>query len=123
MHPWEENRIRAAASSASIHKTLTDIEAILDGVQLPRASAKREELRNRLRAVLEEVARAWLQDGFRGGHSVASRSILDNGRIPATLSKSISRQLPGQLDATKITVRSALPTEVAERAKEWEASA
>lgn len=119
MRPWEEKRIRAAASSASIAKTIADIEAIIDGVKLPTASPKREELRSRLRAVLEEVARIWIQDGFKGGHEIAAGSILDNGRIPVTLSRSIDRQFPGQMGVTKLTVRSTLPTEVAERAKDW----
>jgi hypothetical protein len=119
MARWNESQIRAAASTASIHKTLNDIDAILDGIELVRESPKREELRCRIRQALSDVAARWLQDGFKGGHAVAIQSVLDNQRLPISLSRSITRHLPGKPEAEQVQVRSSLSKELSERAEGW----
>lgn len=123
MQSWEEGRIRAAASTASINKTLNDIDAILDGTNLPKEGAKREELRERLRSALEEVAKVWIQDGFKGGHIFAIRSLLESGRIQQSISKTIRRKYPGQNEESQLLVKSALPVDLATLSKEWRGGA
>jgi hypothetical protein len=118
MSRWEQDKIKAAASTSSINKTLKDIDAILDGVRLPAGSGKREELRARIREALAETAVKWLREGFRGGHTTTARVTLDTGQIPLTLSRTIALQLHTSDEPTKITVRSELSAEAAELARQ-----
>lgn len=111
MGPWEK-KVSAAAASASINKTLHDIDEILKGVNLPQAAKKREELRDRIREALTETAISWFKDGFRGGHVIATRAMLESNQIPRSISKTATRQLPNGQEPSKVIVKSELPMDL-----------
>ncbi len=88
------SEIYKEAASASIQKTLKDIEAILEGYHLPSEGVKREQLRDKLRNELINLSIDWLEYGFKGGHIVAAKEFIKNGYFPDTISRKISRQFP-----------------------------
>ena len=82
----------AAGASASINKTLNEIEAILGGERLTKAGPKRCTLRKRLLAVLEAASVSWYRKGFNRGHREAHASFVGSGTVPRVLMKHVARK-------------------------------
>jgi len=84
-----------AASSKSINKTIKDIDNLLEGKYLQPEGPMREELRQKLRDILVDTAKDWLEHGFKGGHIVAAKKFVEHeGVFPEKLSRSIEREFP-----------------------------
>ncbi len=108
------SEIYKEAASASIQKTLKDIEAILEGYHLPSEGVKREQLRDKLRNELINLSIDWLEHGFKGGHKVAAKEFIKNGYFPNTISRKISRQFPVRKKGEKLEIelQSNLPNKI-----------
>jgi hypothetical protein len=82
-----------SGASASIVKTLIEIDAILEGSRLPAAGRLRSTLRKKLRESLVEVSESWYRKGFSRGHKEAFRAFRLSGAVPKTLGTSVERRL------------------------------
>lgn len=84
-----------ANASASIKKTLKDIENLLAGLELTphRNAGLRIELRATLLEALEQVGELWYRKGFNRGHREAYKRAKDTDQIPRILKTSKARRL------------------------------
>ena len=90
------NRQYAKGASASIMKTLREIEYILRGEKLDPAGSKRTKLRKRLKKVLIRSSELWYRKGFNRGHKESFRIWKETGQVPTKLEKQIEREfIPG----------------------------
>lgn len=104
-------------ASASINKTINDIERLLQGHELPKEGKLREKLRVQLSAALEEIAHQWLEHGFNGGHIVTAKRFAKTGKIPKIIKVNIKRRFPVRAtgeNVVEIELKSKLPKDVAE---------
>ena len=81
-----------AAASASIHKTLKEIEAILDE-NLPNAGKLRSKLRSTLIESFESVGKQWYRKGFNRGHRESFSAFKEKGKVPKSLKLEKSRKI------------------------------
>lgn len=92
-----------AGASASIMKTIKEIEAILEGEELDYSGPKRHALRAKLQAALIKSSRSWYKKGFKRGHMEAYRASVAKGEVPLTLSASVEREfLPNSTSAVSL---------------------
>lgn len=87
-----------AGASASIMKTISEIEDILNGEKLSGGGPKRETLRAKLQAALIKSSRSWYRKGFNRGHKECYRALKENKHFPATLQVNVEREfIPNSL--------------------------
>ena len=82
----------AAGASASIARTVEDIEKILTGEKLKISNPKREALRKKIKAALIKSSRSWYKKGFNRGHKEAFRAYKAHKRVPETLEVEVERE-------------------------------
>lgn len=93
----------AAAASASINKTLKEIDAILEGEKLSKAGKLRSKLRKTLIEALEDVGKTWYRRGFNRGHIEAFSAATSTGKIPKELKLEKKRKI---IEAgSKVTIK------------------
>lgn len=80
-----------AGASSSIMKTISEIEAILDGEKLKPSGPKRRTLRVKLKAALVKSAQSWYQRGFKRGHMESFRSYKSDRKFPLTITAALER--------------------------------
>ncbi len=86
----------AKGASASIMKTLGEIEAIWNGEKLLPAGPKRKKLRAKLKRVLIRSSKVWYKKGFNRGHRESFREWKQIGRVPDVLKAQVERTfIPG----------------------------
>jgi len=96
----------AAGASASIMKTLNEIEKIVGGKKLPPAGPKRNALRQKLQAALIKSSRTWYRKGFNRGHRESFRAHKHQALVPATLVVNVEREfLPKTQSPVKLKSR------------------
>lgn len=96
-----------AGASASIMKTISEIEAILDGAELGYGGPKRNALRAKFQAAFIKSSKSWYKKGFNRGHKESYRAFAQTKRIPATLTANVERVfIPNA--TKKIALKSAL---------------
>lgn len=95
-------------ASASLNKTISELDSILDGLELSASGKLREQLRIKLLAVLNETAEDWLKHGFRGGHNLAAKHFARTGEFPRLIRTPIRRNMP--IRKVSPTVRSVVLT-------------
>lgn len=103
-------------ASASINKTIDDIERLLQGHELPKEGKLRQKLREQLTAALELIAQEWLEHGFNSGHIVSAKRFAETGVFPKSISANIMRQFPVRAVGNKmveIPLESKLPKKIA----------
>ena len=108
------NYIKGA--SASINKTINDIENLLQGHELTEGGKLREKLREQLTSALESIAQEWLEHGFNGGHIVSAKRYARTGTFPKSISINIKRKFPVRAVGDKIKeipLKSKLPKDIA----------
>lgn len=81
-----------SGASASINKTISDIEAILDGENLKFAGPKRKELRSQLMDALINASKKWYKKGFNRGHIESYREFLTSKTVPRVLEVNVQRE-------------------------------
>ena len=85
-----------ASASASIMKTIKEIEAIHRGHRLPEAGSHRQRLRSMLLSILIKSAKAWYGKGFNRGHKEAFLEFEHRSTVPARLAVVVEREfVPG----------------------------
>ena len=82
----------AAGASASIMKTLKEIEKIVGGKKLPPSGPKRSALRQKLQAVLIKSSRMWYGRGFSRGHMESFRAHKHHDCVPTTIAVEVERK-------------------------------
>ena len=92
----------AAGASASINKTLREIESIVGGAKLPKVGPKREELRKKLQAALVEASTNWYRRGIKRGHRAAYAKFSETAAVPIQISVDVTREF---LPNTKVPVK------------------
>lgn len=102
MHSHKSEFIEGATQS--IKKTLKDIECILDGEDFPDQKSKlREELREKIKSSLTDLAVRWYKKGFNRGHKESYRKHFESGCVPMKLETKVSRSLiPGERKSVKL---------------------
>ena len=98
-------------ASASIQKTINELEQMLEGTKLPKAGKLRKDLRVQVEALLGKVAMEWLKDGFRGGHTIAARRFAETGQFPHSIDAKAKRPFPIQsagVNVVELSVKSQL---------------
>ena len=94
-------------ASASINKTIKDIEQLLQGAPLNQDGKMRARLRSILERSLIIQGRRWYKKGVNRGHKLAASSFSQNGIIPQKLKGTVKRKLlPGS--CVKIKYKSVL---------------
>ncbi|BCS53456.1 hypothetical protein [Geobacter sp. SVR] len=92
-----------AGASASIMKTIKEIEAILEGEDLDYSGPKRHALHEKLQDALIKSSRTWYKKGFKRGHMEAYRASVAKGEVPLTLSANVEREfLPNYTSAVPL---------------------
>lgn len=81
----QQNNDFAAGASASINKTIAEIEHIVSGEPLGYDGPKRKELRTRIQDVLKRLSELWYKKGFNRGHKESYRAYREKGRVPRKL--------------------------------------
>jgi len=81
-------------ASASLNKTMAEIDLILEGETLVTEGRLREKLRAKLLDAMTEVAVDWLKHGFAGGHIVAARRFAKEGSFPTKIEIEAERNFP-----------------------------
>lgn len=107
-------------ASASINKTISEIEQLMTGESMGKAGKMRKELREKLRKALKDNALDWFQHGFVGGHKVAAMRFLENEKFPRKIAIEVERNFPVRLTSKKkvsIKLRSKLEKVYADRLK------
>ena len=82
----------AAGASASINKTISEIEAIVGGKNLGHGSPKRAQLRAKLKNAVMRSSKSWYKKGFMRGHRESYHAHKLSGRVPRTLSVQVERE-------------------------------
>lgn len=103
-------------ASASINKTIDDIERLLQGNELPKEGKLRQKLREQLTSALEVIAKEWLEHGFSGGHIVSAKRFAKTGTFPKSISVNIKRKFPVRAVGDKVVeipLKSKLPKGIA----------
>lgn len=95
-----------AGASASINKTLSEIEAILDGEDLEPSGELRTKLREKLLNSLEEVGQHWYKRGFNRGHREAYAAAALTGKVPRKLKACKARSFTASSQKARIQLRS-----------------
>lgn len=107
-------------ASASINKTISDIERLMQGESLGKTGKMRKKLRAKLQKALEDNALDWLQHGFVGGHKVAAMRFLEDEKFPRKIAIEVERKFPVRSASKKkvsIKLRSKLGKAHADRLK------
>jgi hypothetical protein len=92
-----------AGASASIIKTLKEIEAIFGGERLSPAGPKRKKLRTKLLATLIKSSKAWYRKGFKRGHMESFRHFQQKSRVPFKLVFEANREfVPNTRNTVKL---------------------
>lgn len=110
-------------ASASLNKTIREIETILAGEKIAKSGKLRRRLREKLKEMLEEVAMDWVQHGFKGGHVAAVRDFIESKTFPRDTEATVIRQFPLRKvskKSKKLTLRSKLPKKYANSLDEME---
>ncbi len=81
-----------AGASASIMKTISEIETILEGENLSHAGPKRAALRIKLQAAITKASKSWYKKGFNRGHKESYRAYKRTKRVPMTLHVNVERE-------------------------------
>ncbi|MFG0766842.1 hypothetical protein ACF8Q9_08205 [Pseudomonas sp. TYF_15] len=74
-----------AAHSKSIQLTLSDVDKILEGTDLPKAGKLRRKLHAVLINAFNEKGAEWYQKGFNRGHVETQKAFNKKGRFPKKL--------------------------------------
>jgi hypothetical protein len=98
----------AAAASASINKTLKEVEAILNGADLGPAGELRSKLRDTLVKSFERVGRKWYRRGFNRGHREAYQAFSESRRVPDVLEAEKNRKIVDAGERRKIKLKSSI---------------
>lgn len=101
-----EDDLAAAASSKAIHRTLEDLEALLEGQPLRGAGKLRTKLRQTLVEQFNDVGRLWYKRGFNRGHREAHQQFSSTGKVPTTLSSDVNRTFIAAGGKQEIKLRS-----------------
>jgi hypothetical protein len=88
------NDLFTRGASASINKTIAEIDSILDGSDLPSEGKLREKLRAKLNEALTDSAVKWMKHGFKGGHNIAAKEFARTGSFPRTIGTQVKRNMP-----------------------------
>lgn len=81
-------------ASASLNKTISEIDLILDGENFIVEGELREKLRAKLLGAMTEVAMDWLKHGFAGGHIVAAKRFAKDRSFPNRIDIEVKRNFP-----------------------------
>ncbi|SDG06603.1 MULTISPECIES: hypothetical protein [unclassified Duganella] len=103
-------------ASASLNKTISEIESILAGEKIEKSGKLRKKLREKLKEMLEEVAMDWVKHGFKGGHAVAARDFVETQAFPRNIEITVTRQFPLRKVSKKsrqLTLKSKIPKKYA----------
>ena len=104
-------------ASASIQKTLNEIEAITGGDQLKSEGQKREKLRTAIEEALTDIAKTWYKKGFNRGHKESFRNFSEQSEFPTEISITVSRSLIPD-SKQKIRLKSSLKEDFIEEVEE-----
>lgn len=110
-------------ASASLNKTISEIEAMLADEKVEKGGKLRKKLREKLKEMLEDNAMDWLQHGFKGGHAVAARDFAESQTFPRDIEVTVTRQFPLRKVSKKskeLTLKSKLPKKYARPLDEME---
>lgn len=89
--PYDQGFVDGA--SASIQKTLNEIEAITGGDRLNAEGQNREKLRAAIEEALTDIAKTWYKKGFNRGHKESFRNFSEQDQFPTEISTTVSRSL------------------------------
>ena len=81
-------------ASASLIKTMNEIDLILDGENLAEEGKLRQKLRDKLLVAMTDVTVDWLRHGFVGGHTIAARQYAKAGTFPVKIQIEVERNFP-----------------------------
>lgn len=87
-----QNADFAAGASASIKKTISEIEAIVTGESLGGAGKNRQQLHAKLQDAVIKSSKLWYKKGFNRGHRESYRAHQESGQVPRTLSLLVTRE-------------------------------
>ncbi|MYM37468.1 hypothetical protein GTP38_24385 [Duganella sp. FT94W] len=110
-------------ASASINRTMSEIEAVLADEKIEKSGKLRKKLREKLKEMLEEVAMDWVEHGFKGGHVVAARDFAESQSFPRYIEVTVTRQFPLRKVGKKskeLVLKSKLPKKYARPLDEME---
>ena len=82
----------AEGASASIMKTIAEIEDILEGQSLKYGGPKRQILRDKLSAALIKSSKLWYKKGFNRGHRESSEAYKESTKFPTTITAEVQRE-------------------------------
>lgn len=102
-----KNAAYAAGASASINKTLDEIECILGGKKLPSAGPLREQLRAELQAAVIASSKRWYRKGFNRGHKECYRAAKSSGKVPSIVTAAVEREFVPKT-GSKVKLKSTL---------------
>ena len=103
-----EEDLAAAAASKAIHKTIEDIELLLEGLPLKSAGKLRTKLRAALIAGFNDVGRLWYERGFNRGHREAYQEFRRTDAVPIKLSADVHRTFVAAGGKQEIKLRSTI---------------
>lgn len=86
------NKTYAAGASASINKTISEIEHILRGKKLPSTGSLREQLRAELQAAIITSSRKWYRKGFNRGHKACYQAVKNGEKFPSVIEAAVERE-------------------------------
>lgn len=82
-----DNERFAAGASASLQKSIKDIEAIISGSKTSFGAPLRNRFRRKLYNALRDASMRWYRIGFRRGHNTCYKMFRKTGRIGRRVSK------------------------------------
>jgi hypothetical protein len=91
----------AAGASASINKTIRELEKVLRD-SLPPAGPLRTRLREKVRRLIAHRAERWYRIGFERGHKESRRCWEKTGLVPKKLTADKFAKLPGKKRAGRV---------------------
>lgn len=98
----------AAAASKAIHKTIEDVESLLDGLPLKDAGKLRTKLREVFIRGFNDVGKLWYKRGFNRGHREAHQEFRRTGDVPKRLSTDVCRTFVAAGGKQEIKLRSTI---------------
>ena len=103
-------------ASASLNKSISEIEDLLAGETIGKSGKLRKKLREKLNEMLEDIAMDWLRHEFKGGHVVAARDFAESQTFPRNIDVTVTRQFPLRKvskKSKKLILKSKLPKKYA----------
>ena len=97
-----------AGASASINKTIDEIERILQGRKLSQGGVLRQQLRDALEEALVKSSKSWYKKGFNRGHKESYLAYKETETVPSVLKIHVQREFIPK-SKSKVVLKSTLP--------------